>query len=86
MLTVVFGRTPPEASATVPVMPPRVCCACAGAGAGTIDRTLEERSAAKKKKKNVVFLFLLIRNGLLKSSRYTWPIKASQDSLGTAIH
>jgi hypothetical protein len=25
--TVVFGKMPPEASVTVPVMPPRVCCA-----------------------------------------------------------
>src|SRR5467141_2842430 len=81
-LTVVLGRMPPEASVTVPVMPPRVCCAGAGK-----ERTNWKQQQRKEEKKtdNVVFLLLIIRNGLLNSSRYTWPIKASQDSLGTAI-
>jgi len=81
-LTVVLGRMPPEASVAVPVMPPRVCCAGAGK-----ERTNWKQQQRKEEKKtdNVVFLLLIIRNGLLNSSRYTWPIKASQDFLGTAI-
>src|SRR5713226_1440328 len=77
MFTVVFGRMPPEASVTVPVIPPRVCCACAGEE--RTNWTKQQRSEAKKKTENMVFLFLVIRNGLLNLSRYTCPVKASQD-------
>ena len=35
---------------------------------------------------NVVLLLLIIRDGLLILSRNTWPIKSSQDSLGTAVY
>src|SRR5216684_1727960 len=82
MFTVVFGRMPPDASVTVPVIPPRVCCA--RAGEERTNWTKPQRKEAKKKTENVFFLFLVIRNGLLNLSRYTWPIKSSQDFLGTA--
>src|SRR4029077_10359844 len=82
-LTVVLGRMPPDASVTVPVMPPKVCCA--REGEESTDKMLEGRSAAEKKTKNGDFLFLLIRNGLLKLSRNNWPIKSSKDFLGTAV-
>jgi hypothetical protein len=39
-----------------------------------------------KKTENADFLFLVIRNGLLDLLKYTWPIKASQDFSGTAVH
>src|SRR5258708_18797912 len=82
MLTDVYGRIPPETSVTVPVMPPRVCCACTGE-----ERTnwMQQRNELMKKTENLVFLFLIIRNGLLELSRYTWPIKSSRDFPGTAV-
>src|SRR5713226_2731757 len=84
MLTVVFGRIPPEASGTVPVMPPRVCCA--GTGEERTNWMQQQRNEPKKKTENVAFLFLIIRNGLLNLSRCTWPIKSSQASFGTPVH
>src|SRR5216683_3714295 len=82
MLTVVFGSMPPEASVTVPVMPPRVCCA--EAGKEKTNWMQQQRNEARKTE-NVVFLLFIIRNGLLSLLRYTRPIKSSQDFLGTAI-
>jgi hypothetical protein len=55
--TVVFGRMPPEASVTVPVMPPRVCCARTGEERNW---TQQQRKEATKKTEDVVFLFLVI--------------------------
>jgi hypothetical protein len=54
----VFGSMPPEASVTVPVMPPRVCCARTGE-----ERTnwmQQQRKEVTKKTEDVVFLFLVI--------------------------
>jgi hypothetical protein len=47
---------------------------------------MQQRNEAKKETENVVFLFMIIRNGLPKLSRYTWPIKSPKDSLGTSAY
>jgi hypothetical protein len=44
-----------------------------------------QRREVRKKAEDVFLLLLAIRNGLLNFSRYTWPIKSSQDSLGTTV-
>jgi hypothetical protein len=82
--TVAPAIAPPEISVTVPVMPPRVCWACAEGAARNVRQ--QQREEVRMKTENVVLLLLAIRDGLLNLSRYTWPIKSSQDSLGTAVY
>jgi hypothetical protein len=60
MVTVVFGRMAPELSETVPVTPPRVCCAGALGARGNVKQ--QQSRDVTKKTLRVFLLLLVIRN------------------------
>src|ERR1700724_872602 len=67
MVTVVLASTPPELSVTVPVIPPRVRCACTR---GVRAKAIHTNEVRRKTEGTVLFV---MRARSLKLSRYTWP-------------